>query len=515
MIIIMGENMKKTVFIKNAAILTASSLVLRFAGIIFKVWLAAKIGSEGIGLYQLVFSVYMFAATFATSGICTAVTRMTSEELVVGNKAGIKRILQRCIQLSLVIAAFTILVLFFGADFIAANILHDTRAVLSLKILSFSLPFMGICSCIKGYFMARRKAAPSSSSQLLEQVVRIVVIMLVISRYENLELDFACAAVFLGDTLAEGASCLYVYIRYRIDFKKLKFDSTATRKPYKLLPAISHIALPISAGRYLNSLLRMIENILVPICLSSSALGGNGISLFGMIKGMALPILFFPSTLLSALSTLLLPEMSEAAVRGRKAVVQSISYRIIKITSIISIIFSALFLVGGMQFGRLIYSSEDVGFLLQALSPIVPFMYLDAICDGILKGLDQQKFTFRTSVSDSAIRIVLVLLFLKRCGIYGFIGIMYFSNFLTGILNVRRLVKVSGLKLNLTHTIFLPMLGAFTVCLGVNTLLKLLFSMSDLFFVLILCVVCITLYLIYLFALGIIDRDDISFIRQK
>ncbi len=507
--------MKKTVFIKNAAILTVSSLVLRFAGIIFKVWLAAKIGAEGIGLYQLAFSVYMFAATFATSGICTAVTRMTSEELVVGSRQGIKRILTRCIELSCIIAVVSIIILFFGADFIATNILCDARATLSLKVLAFSLPFMGICSCFKGYFMARRKAAPSSTSQLLEQAVRISVIALIIGKYDDMSLEYACASVFFGDTLAEAVSCLYVYLRYRTDFKKLTITTTITRKPYKLMPVISHIALPITSGRYLNSLLRMIENILVPICLTSSAIGGNGISLFGMIKGMALPILFFPSTLLSALSTLLLPEMSEAAIRGRKAVVQSISYRIIKITIIISIIFSALFLVGGMQIGRLIYNSSDVGFLLRALSPIVPFMYLDAICDGILKGLDQQKFTFRTSVCDSAIRIILILLFLKKWGIYGFIGIMYFSNFLTGTLNVRRLVKVSKLNFNLTHTVLLPLLGAFTVCICVNTLLKSLFSMSDLIYILILCVVCITLYLIYLFVLGIIDRDDINFIRQK
>ena len=152
--------MKKTVFIKNAAILTASSLVLRFAGIIFKVWLAAKIGAEGIGLYQLVFSVYMFAATFATSGICTAVTRLVSEELVVGSKAGVKRIIIRCVELSCFIAIISIAVLFFGAEFISANLLHETRAALSLKILAFSLPFMGICSCLKAYFIARRKVAP-------------------------------------------------------------------------------------------------------------------------------------------------------------------------------------------------------------------------------------------------------------------------------------------------------------------------------------------------------------------
>lgn len=507
--------MKETVFIKNAAILTVSSLILRFAGIIFKVWLAAKIGAEGIGLYQLVFSVYMFAATFATSGISTAVTRLVSEELAIGNKKGVKRILVRCVELSCVIAAFTILILYFGAGFISTNILKDARAALSLKILAFSLPFMGVCSCLKGYFIARRKAAPSSVSQLLEQAVRIVVIMLLISRFGTLGLEYTCAAVLLGDTVAEGVSCLYIYIRYRLDFKRLKIDAPLHRKPYKLLPAISHIALPITSGRYLNSLLRMIENILVPQCLAASLASGNGISLFGMIKGMALPILFFPSTLLNALSTLLIPEMSEAAVRGRTQVVRSVAYRIIKITSLVSIIFSALFLVSGRQIGVLIYGDSDVGFLLYALSPIVPFMYLDAVADGILKGLDQQKFTFHTSVGDSALRIILILLLLPKWGINAFIGIMYFSNFLTCFLNTRRLIKVSGLKLDLSYTFFMPVCGAFSLCLGINIILNLLVSLPLAVYIVTLCAVCIPLYIVYLIWLGIVDRDDLRFIKRN
>lgn len=512
----MGENMKKTVFIKNAAILTASSLILRFAGIVFKVWLAARIGAEGIGLYQLVFSVYTFAATFATSGICTAVTRLVSEELVVGNKNGVKRILVRCVQISVIVAAITIAVLFLGADFIANRLLNETRAALSLKILAFSLPFMGITSCLKGYFIARRKATPSSVSQLLEQAVRIIIIMALVTRYDSLGLEYTCAAVLLGDTVAEAVSCLYVYIRYRFDFGKLKITTPTIRKPYRLLPAISHIALPITSGRYLNSLLRMIENILVPQCLALSLSGaGNGISLFGMIKGMALPILFFPSTLLSALSTLLIPEMSEAAVRGRYGIVRSVAYRIIKITSLVAIIFSALFLVAGNHIGMALYGDSDVGFLLRALSPIVPFMYLDTIADGILKGLDQQKFTFHTSVSDSAIRIVLILLLLPKWGINAFIGIMYFSNFLTCFLNTRRLMKISELKLDFANTFFLPFCGAFVLCLTANALLNAIFSMPNWLFTVVICAICIPLYLAYLFALGIIDRDDLRFIKRN
>ena len=89
--------LKKTLFIKNTMILTATSLLLRFAGIIFKVWLASLIGSEGIGLHQLVFSVYVLVSTFASSGIVTAVTKLTAEELAIGSKKGAAKILRRSI----------------------------------------------------------------------------------------------------------------------------------------------------------------------------------------------------------------------------------------------------------------------------------------------------------------------------------------------------------------------------------------------------------------------------------
>ena len=504
--------MKKTIFIKNAAILTFSSLLLRFVGIFFKVWLAAKISAEGIGLYQLVFSVYMFAATFATSGICTAVTRLISEELVIGSKSGIRRIISRCVLLSLVISAVTISVLFFGADFISLKILRDARAALSLKILGFSLPFMSICSCIKGYFMARRKASPSSFSQILEQIVRIAVIIPLISKYASFGLEFCCAAVLLGDTIAEAVSCGYVYLRYKCDFKKLNIEPHTIKKPYKLLPVISHIALPITAGKYLNSLLRMIENVLVPICLSSTS--ASGISLFGMIKGMALPILFFPSTLLGALSTLLLPEISEASVCKKTGIVRSVVSRIIKTTCILSIIFSGIFLVCGKNLGILIYNDADVGFLLCSLSPIIPFMYLDAVSDGILKGLDLQKFTFFTSVGDSATRILLILLFLPRFGIKAFIIIMYFSNFITGFLNTKKLVKVSRVKFDFAGEFFIPVCCAFSLCLIVSFILNLI-NVSNLVFIIILILICLPLYFLLLYLFGIVDRDDISFIRQK
>ncbi len=506
--------MKKTIFIKNAAILTGSSLLLRFAGIIFRVWLAAKIGAEGIGLYQLVFSLYMFAATFATSGICTAVTRLVCQEFAVGCKKNIKKIIKTCVVLSCIIAFASISVLYFGAAFIANNLLKDARAALSIKIFAFSLPFMGMCSCFKGYFIARRKATPSSCAQILEQAARIAIIVPLVLRYNSIGLKYTCAVVILGDTLAEIISCAYIYIRYRFDFHSLKDTNNTNNAAKNIVSEISHIALPITSGRYLNSFLRTIETVLVPICLSNSHLHNNGVSLFGMIKGMALPILFFPSTLLSALSTLLLPEISESVTCKKRGVLQCVISQIVKATLLVSIIFSAVFLVFGKEIGVFIYKNESVGFLLSALSPIIPFMYLDALCDGMLKGLDQQKFTFLTSISDSVIRIILVLILLKKFGIYGFICTMYFSNFLTGVLNTGKLLKCSNVKLNIVKNVLLPVCCAFSLCLFSRSILHAL-GVTSMYFVILNCICCVPIYFLCLYRLNIINLDDINLIKIK
>lgn len=503
--------MRKTIFIKNAAILTFSSLILRFVGIIFKVWLATLIGSEGIGLYQLVFSVYVLAATFATSGISTAVTRLVAEETALGSKKSTLLIMRRAIELTLVVALISVAIVFFGADFIGTKLLGDPRAIPALKILPFSLPFMGITSCFRGYFIARRKATPNAVTQLLEQAVRIVLIVLLVKAFYNKGLAFCCAAVLLGDVSAEIFSCFVLWLVWLRDKRKLNSLSGRASPPKSTVKRILHISLPISSGRYLNTALRTGENILVPKCLAKYRFSGDSaLSQFGMIKGMALPILFFPSTLLNSISTLLIPEMSEAAATGKKWLVRSATAKILRLTGLLSFIFSAVFFTSGREIGEIIYKSTDVGNLLKALSPIVPLMYLDSVSDGILKGLDQQGFCFRTAISDSVSRIFLIVIMLPKMGLWGFIIIMYFSNLLTCLLNVGRLVKITEVKFKFIRELLLPLLSAFCITLLSDTLLKGLFVTNKLVYIILMSVISLFFYILVLYGFGIIEKGEIK-----
>lgn len=505
---------KKGAFIKNAAILTATSLLLRFAGIIFKVWLSGKIGSEGIGLYQVIFSFYVLASTFATSGIATAVTRLCAEEIAKEKPQNCKKILRASLLLTLIIAVISAVIIIFSADFIGSNILGDERTVISLKILPLALPFIGASSVFRGYFIAKRRILPNSLGQIFEQAVRIGIIATFINLFYSKGIAACCFGIILGDALAEIFGFLLLLLSYFVEIREIKGQKTEKIKG--LLGKIIHISLPITSGRYLNSLLRTGENILVPKNLAKFKLSSqNALSQFGMIKGMALPILFFPSAILNSVSTLLIPEISEAVTRQNRHAIKAAAEKIIKLTLLCGLICGSIFFVGGEKIGILIYKNGDVGYLIKALSPIVPLMYLDSICDGILKGLDQQSFTFKTAVSDSTIRLILILIILPKMGIKGFILIMYFSNLYTCILNVGRLIKISKAKISFFNDLFVPLTSAFSGCFITSTVLSLLNLQNNLVYIILLAGVSTAFYIGILLYLEIIPRKAVKMLKNN
>lgn len=505
--------MKKTLFIKNAAILTASGLALRFIGIIFKVWVSKVIGATGVGLYQMIFSVYVFASTFATSGICTAVTRLVSESFARKRKEYTEKYVTVALKITLVIAFLSFLILFFFSKIIAKQIIGDVLAAESIRVFSLSLFFMGGCSCFRGYFIAVSKVTPTATVQIFEQIIRISVIFVSLYTYAKNNLYLSCVSLFIGDTVSEIFGFLVLLGLYRRDFKKrIGHIGSVTSLPTSLaLRQTLRIAAPISLSRYLNSFLRTAENILTPKLLNLFYLNYNtSLSLFGMIKGMALPILLFPSTLLNSVSTLLIPEIARESALNRKGVVKSLCEKVIRITSVLGIFCGNLFLFCGERLGIILYGNHTVGNILKLLSVIVPVMYVDSVCDGLLKGLDQQNFSFKVTVSDSTLRILLIFIFLRYFGIMGFIGIMYFSNLYTGILNFTRLKKKTDTKIDLLRCVFIPFLSSFGILFCVTSFLKFIPTMPDLVYIILVAVFSAAAYILLMLKAKILVIGDIK-----
>ena len=504
------KTVRRGAFLQNAAVLTVTSFVLRTVGIFFRMYLSTRIGAGGMGLYQLIVSVYVLASAFAAAGICTAVTRMVTDALCRHDRQTALAALRTAVLISAGVGVASAALLVVASDPIARYLIGDVQATAALRILTVSLPFMGVSSCLKGYFMARRRVNVTAHAQLLEQAVRIGVIVFMLERGYATNMASACAVVMVGDVTAETVACGHLFLAFRHDRRHLPLDESHDGE--RVMPVLMGIALPITATRYLNTALHTVENLLVPSRLGMYT-GSRAVALaqFGALKGMAMPLIFFPSSFLSSLATLLIPEISEAAALNKQERVQEAVSRTLHLTLTGTILIGGVFYIYAMPLGHLLYQSDEVGRLLRALAPLVPAMYAESMVDGILKGLNQQVSTLRYSLVDSALRLLLVVTIVPRTGMAGFLFVMTVSNVLVAVLNLQRLLTVTGMRFRFRQWVLSPLLATGVAAFGsrmlaANTWFAALPSiLSVIMGIGLLCGV----FLLLLYAFGCVSRQDI------
>ena len=186
---------------------------------------------------------------------------------------------------------------------------------------------------------------------------------------------------------------------------------------------------------------------------------------------MTMPVLFFPSGLLTSVGTMLLPEVSHARAMGDAEKIRAIFARVFRMTVIMALLLCAVFLAFAQDFGLLIYQSNEIGRLLTLLAPLTPLIYLDFVVDSMMSGLGQQLRALRINMLDYAIRVGLVLLLIPRIGFFAYIAILYISAMLNATLSIRRLLMVSRTSIDVPEWIIGPLLAAAIsgslVCAGI------------------------------------------------
>lgn len=430
--------MKGKTYLKNAALLAGAGLVLRLLGMAFRVFLAARLGPEGMGLYQLILSVYTVFVSLASAGVNVASTRLAAQSLA--RSRGMAPTLRGLVTTSLLFGTAAMAAQTLLADPVARLLLHDSRAELGLRTLAPSLPFIAAAGALRGCFLAQRRVEPNVIAQLVEQAVRMAVAALALVKLSHWGAAYACCAVLIGNTVSEAVSCLImVFFARREPAFRPKPDDPARGYQSRELWAI---VLPVSGSRILSSALQAAESTLIPACLTLY-LGSRAeaVAQYGSLKGMALPLIFFPFSVLSALSGLLMPEITRAYTAGDR----DATNRLVRTAMILTCTFSlaagaALVLLGG-PLAQFLYHDAQAASYVRILGFAAPFMYLESMVDGILKGLGEQFATFRYSVLDSVVRIAGIALLVPKYGIPGFLTVMIASNLLTCTLNSTRMVR--------------------------------------------------------------------------
>ena len=452
--------MRKKSIVTGALILTGAGIITRLLGFVYRIYMSNTIGAEGVGLYQLIMPIYMLAWSISCSGFNTTISKLIAQERAKGEYGNMGRILKQSIVITSSLGVLLSLTLYFSAVFIAAYFIKDMRTVLSLKILSLAFPFMAAGTCVRGYFLGLQETLAPAINQVLEQCVRMIVIYALAGYFIPLGLEYACAVAVVGVVCEEIVSFLYIFLSYR-RFKSInKLNKRPSMQPAAVLSLIVGMALPLTANRVSGSLLTALENILIPQRLQAFGMGADqAMAVFGQMSGMAMPLIYFPTALLTSLSITLVPAVSEAAALNRITQVKQTVSKSVLFACVTGIGASSLFLCFPDELGRVIYN-QPIGNMLFVLGLMCPFLYLQIIFSGILNGLGKQVFIFKVSLMTSAINILFIYFLVPYRGVWGFMLGWFISLALACVLEIRKIGESIKIELDVANWIGKPILAA-------------------------------------------------------
>lgn len=290
----------KKLILVNGIILTFTSLILRTIGISFSIYISNKIGSTAVGIFELLMSVYSFFVTFALSGINLACVRIVTDDLAYEKINNIKFTVKKCLLYSCSFGVTSSFILCLFAPFLSRVVLHSQVSNVVFYVISISLPFVSMSSSLNGYFLAVRKANKNAIIQVLEQIIKIAIILFLFNKLLPKNVDFAIRFLVIGTSISEIISFLTLYFLYKIDQNKLR---TFRYEDTNLSQKILRISIPVAVTSYIRSFLSSIKQILIPLSLQNAGLSNyEALSFYGTINGMVFPVILFPNILITAFS---------------------------------------------------------------------------------------------------------------------------------------------------------------------------------------------------------------------
>lgn len=430
--------------ITGTLILTGAGLITRVIGFFNRIYLSHLIGAREMGIYQLIFPVYMVAFAFCCHGMELALSQMVAAFHTRPGKESSRRLVSTGIFFSLITSLLFSVLIYYYADFISIYILQEESCAICLKLMAPVLPFTAIRCCLHGYYIGQKKTFVPSMGQLIEQVVRVFSIWLIV-QIINVE-NFTASLAVCGMVIGEIAGTIYTYISYKVHSEQStprkssnspnNYDSGKISNPSKkasgnsnhnfhLLPYGKELlrrAIPLTGNKLLLTMISALESVLIPFMLTYYYKDQDlALSMYGVLTGMALPFITFPSTLTNSLSVMLLPTISEAHAAGNKRQIHSTIEKTIKLCLTLGFTALLLFFFFGKSIGTYVFHNSSAGDFLFILSFLCPFLYLSSSGTSILNGLGLMKNAFFYNLTGIVIRIGAIIWLVPKMGIQGYL----------------------------------------------------------------------------------------------
>ena len=249
----MADSSKKQTFLHGAALLAIATAVVKVIGFFYKIPLKAAIGNAGYGYFTTAYNIYSVLLMISTAGLPVAMSRMISQASSLGNYNQVRKIYRVSRSIFLGLGVFSTVLMMAGCRYLAA-LLNQPDAWAAILCLGPCALLMGMISTYRGFFQGQGNMRPTSNSQMLEAVFKLVV---------GLALAFWIMHMTQAPALAAGGAIMGVTVSCLISVVYLR---RVLVPEYRELPESADK--PLSAGDTAKALLA----IAVPITIGSAGL---------------------------------------------------------------------------------------------------------------------------------------------------------------------------------------------------------------------------------------------------
>lgn len=429
--------------VTGTLILTVTGLLSRLIGFFYRIYLSRLFGEENMGIYQLISPVVSLSFSLTAAGFQTAVSKLAAE--LAAKNPGRKNPLNKkpfwaALSISLPLSLICTVLTYALATPIGTYVLKEERTISLLRIIAFSFPFVGVHACINGWFYGMKKAGLPSFAQIMEQLTRVTCVYVItardISRGVSPSVSSAVFGLAVGELVSMGIGIL-TFLPYfsKETFSEEKASSDGEHSWNCIFCGLLSMAVPLTANRLTLTLLGSAESVAIPQMLRLYGYDNEtALSVYGVLTGMALPLIFFPNALTGSIAVLLLPMISENYCLGKTDVVRSLTLRTIKYCLYVGLSCLTVFVLLGPFLGNAMFHSALAGRCIRTLGWICPFLYLDVMLSSILQGLGKAGTIFGVNVLCLMVRLSFVCLAVPCVGIKGYLWGMLASQLLLTLL---------------------------------------------------------------------------------
>lgn len=423
----------KEKFIKNSIILIIGGALTKIFGILIRMVMARVATIESISLYMLVLPTFSLMMAISQLGFSKGVSKLVSER-----RYKSKKILFSILPLSILINISLTLFLIISSRFIANNLLHNENAYLPILAISLVLPFDSLSSMLRGFFFGKEKMTPHVLSHMMEQIVRLILMLLVIPLFTHKGTVYQTTALIIINVFSEIAASIILIFFLPKKFTIKKID---LKPDLYYLKNVLSIAIPTTTTRIIGTIGYFFEPIILTFTLIKCGYTTSFISTeYGVITAFVMPILLLPSFFTNSISSAMFPIISREYYKGNKLYIKKKLWQAIYfslIIAIVSIIFINLFPSTLLYF---FYKTNRGVNYLRFLSPIFILFSLEAPLSSFLEATNHAK----DSMIDNLIGIIIKTIFLfvlsfLKIGLYGLL-ISMIINIL--IVTIRHIIKI-------------------------------------------------------------------------